>query len=329
MHPQLLVIDDSPECRAVLSRPFGRRGMHVVEAADGAAALRLMETTRFDAALLDVSMPGLSGFDVLRQIRAKHSQASLPVIMVTARTDTDDIMVAFRLGASDYVTKPIDLPVLIARVLAQVSRKFEEDRLEQALSELVRSNLELRQESALREQSEARAWDLAHHDPLTGAANRLRFRGQLTSAVKALDPGGDSSLAVLCLDLDGFKGVNDTLGHSVGDELLRAVADRIRGCLNDGDSFARLGGDEFAVVMPSPRSSDEPRRLAERLIEVISMPVMLDQHEVKVGCSVGIAFACRPNTKPSVVLHEADTALYAAKSAGRGTWRCYRQGSSD
>jgi diguanylate cyclase (GGDEF)-like protein len=322
----LLIIDDDPTSRARLGQPFRRRGIDIVEADDGAAALRLIDRTRFDAVILDISAPGAAGLGLLKAIRARHSQSSLPVILVTGRIDTDDIMIAFRLGANDYVRKPVDVPVLVARVLAQVSRRHAEERLEQALSQLARINIELHEETRRRAHSEAQAWDLAHHDPLTGVRNRLRFWKDLEAEIECAYES--RPLALLCLDLDGFKAVNDTLGHQVGDDLLRAVAERIRGCLEDGVSVARLGGDEFAVLLPCVESPQEPQQLAQRIIDVITMPVYVDGHEVGVGCSVGIAVASSAATEPEILMRQADTALYAAKAGGRGRWCVFAAESS-
>jgi len=323
----LLVIDDAPDSRAQLGQPFRRRGTDVVEAGDGAAALQMIDTARFDAVILAIAAPGPAGFDVLKAIRARSSQSSLPVILVTGAIDTDDVMIAFRLGANDYVTRPVDVPVLVARVLAQVSRKRAEERLEQALSDLARTNIELHEETRRRARSEAQAWDLAHHDPLTGVRNRLRFWKDLRAEIECAYE--ERPLALLCLDLDGFKNVNDSLGHQVGDELLRAVAERIRGCLEEGASLARLGGDEFAVLLPCVESPQEPQQLARRIIDVITMPVLVDGHEIGVGCSVGIALAASAATEPEVLLRQADTALYAAKSGGRGRWCLFGADSID
>jgi diguanylate cyclase (GGDEF)-like protein len=116
--------------------------------------------------------------------------------------------------------------------------------------------------------------------------------------------------------------VNDTFGHQAGDDLLRAVSNRIRGCLREGASLARLGGDEFAIILPAVESPDEPEKLAERLIDIISFPALLDEHEVAVGSSIGITVA-RASADPQSLMRQADTALYAAKTAGRGTWRVF------
>src|SRR5215207_4292496 len=116
---------------------------------------------------------------------------------------------------------------------------------------------------------------------------------------------GANPLALLCLDLDGFKPVNDSLGHQAGDALLKAVADRLRGCLHDADCVGRIGGDEFAIVLSSTKSRADVVAVAERITDVISMPFTVEHQEVKIGCSVGIAFASRSDSDPSVMFRSA------------------------
>jgi diguanylate cyclase (GGDEF)-like protein/PAS domain S-box-containing protein len=169
-----------------------------------------------------------------------------------------------------------------------------------------------------RKQAEARIAFMAHHDALTGLPNRLMFNERLDDALERL-ARSDGRLAVLCIDLDHFKSVNDTLGHPIGDLLLRQVAERLGGCLRKSDMVARLGGDEFAVVQTPMASPEEASQLATRLIDVLSRPFELDGHEVVVGASIGIAFAPDDGDSSEMLLRNADMALYRAKSDGRGT----------
>jgi len=317
---RILVVDDVADNRTILSRTLRRRGFDVIEAENGQAALAEITATNFDLALLDICMPEMDGIELLRTIRSGHSSSSLPVIMVTARSETDDVMVAFKVGASDYVTKPVNLPILVARAESQLARKRADEQHQQALSNIAALNFELRQECARRAEAEARALDLAYHDVLTGLYNRIGFGEKLAVALAATDKRANP-LALLCLDLDGFKPVNDSLGHQAGDALLKAVADRLRGCLHDADCVGRIGGDEFAIVLSSTRSRADVVAVAERITDVISMPFTVEHQEVKIGCSVGIAFAYTSDSDPSVMFRSADAAMYSAKQAGRGTWR--------
>jgi len=169
-----------------------------------------------------------------------------------------------------------------------------------------------------RKQAEARIAYMAHHDALTDLPNRILFHERLAELLGQVKRHGES-LAVHCLDLDHFKGVNDTLGHPIGDELLKAVARRLATCLRDSDMVARLGGDEFAVVQFPLRSPHEANALASTLIEVVSRPYEVHGHEFVVGASIGIALAPADGAAPDVLLRNADMALYRAKAEGRGT----------
>ena len=168
--------------------------------------------------------------------------------------------------------------------------------------------------------AEARIAHMAHHDALTGLANRVLFREHMVRALSDVREHGQ--LAVLCLDLDGFKGVNDTFGHPVGDALLRAVGRRLRGNTRETDVVARLGGDEFAVLQPIAYPPLPATSLADRLVAALREPFELGGQRVCVGVSVGVVLAGETST-PDDLLRDADVALYQAKSAGRSTWRLF------
>jgi diguanylate cyclase (GGDEF)-like protein len=172
-----------------------------------------------------------------------------------------------------------------------------------------------------RRQAEAKISHMALHDALTDLPNRLFFRQGIESRFAHL--GRDQTLAVLCLDLDHFKNVNDTLGHPFGDKLLCQVAERLRGCLRRGDSVARLGGDEFAILQASPAEPADTTSLMARIIEVVSAPFDLDGHQVVIGVSIGVAVAPTDARDPDQLLKSADMALYRAKTDGRGTYRFF------
>jgi diguanylate cyclase (GGDEF)-like protein len=175
-----------------------------------------------------------------------------------------------------------------------------------------------------RHKAEAKIAHMAHHDSLTELPTRLRFREQLQEELSR--SRGHSSFAVLCLDLDLFKSVNDTLGHPAGDALLRAVAVRLREIVRDTDMLARLGGDEFAIIQTRTAvQPDDATALASRLIDIISAPYDLDGHQVVIGLSVGIAIAPIDGTDADQLLKCADMALYRAKEEGRGTYRFFEQ----
>ena len=172
-----------------------------------------------------------------------------------------------------------------------------------------------------RRQAEAQIAHMAHHDALTDLANRTLLREQLEAALLRARRG--ERLAVLYLDLDHFKNTNDTLGHSMGDELLRAVADRLRGCVRETDTIARLGGDEFAIVQTAIAEPADAAAFARRIREALTAPFDLDGHRVIADASIGISMAPDDASDPDQLLKNADMALYGAKSDGRGTFRFF------
>ncbi len=188
--------------------------------------------------------------------------------------------------------------------------------------DLVQANDQLRHEMQQREQSQATIAHLAHHDALTGLPNRLQFHQQLTEAVQHRRLHGND-LAVLFIDLDGFKSINDTLGHATGDTLLKHVASRLRHALRDEDTVGRLGGDEFAVIQVGVEQPQAAAALAMRLIEVVKMPFSIDNQSLTVGASIGIVVADGEYHEPEELLRAADLAMYRAKADGRGRHRFF------
>ncbi|HXD45955.1 MAG TPA: EAL domain-containing protein [Pseudolabrys sp.] len=173
-----------------------------------------------------------------------------------------------------------------------------------------------------RKQSEKRIAHLAHHDALTGLPNRVLFREQLEQSLKRVRSHGNR-LALLYLDLDRFKGVNDTLGHPVGDELLKEVAQRLRGCVGDADFVARLGGDEFAIVRDDFETPDDITALVTRILVAMSAPYDIGGHNLVTEATIGVALAPEDASDPDELLKNADLAMYGAKSDGRGTYRFF------
>ena len=173
-----------------------------------------------------------------------------------------------------------------------------------------------------RRRAEERIVFMARHDVLTGLPNRVLFAERIENAISQLGRNS-SGFAVLNLDLDHFKQVNDTLGHPVGDELLRSVAERLKACVREVDTVSRLGGDEFAILQSDIQKPEEAALLARRIVEVLSAPYDIDGHRLTISVSVGISIAPGDGTAYDKLLKNADVALYLAKADGRATWRFF------
>lgn len=335
---RLLIVDDVGENREILRRRFERHAFQCTEASGGRQALELIKSQSFDLVLLDMMMPDLDGLEVLACIRSKYAAGVLPVIMVTAKSQSDDIVEALNHGANDYITKPVDFSIALARVVTQIDRKRAEEKIQQMNDELfrtnealegrvadrtkdlVQANEQLRSEMEEREKSQANIVHLAHHDALTGLGNRLLLHKQLSDAVAHRQRhGGD--LAVLFMDLDDFKVINDTLGHETGDSVLKHLAARVKNVLRDGDTIGRLGGDEFAIIHRG--NEQQATSFATRLIELIKEPFSVDGQRLVIGASIGIVVADGDYQDSIQLLRAADQAMYRAKADGRGRFKFF------
>ena len=305
-----------------------------------AEALSALAEGDFDCVLLDWMMPEMSGDEVLRRIRTLYDAAVLPVIMVTARDQSEDVVEALKCGANDYITKPVDFGVALARVESQVERRRGEvelrsvnktlqvakqdleNRVAERTYKLRQADAAIQREVALRIASEDRISYLAHYDLLTGLPNRHMFDEKLNE-MRQLARDCGRQLSLLFIDLDGFKNVNDTLGHEAGDDLLRQVANCLTSNLQSGDLCARFGGDEFAVIHMSEDARWSAGGLAEAIIASISDGHTVAGHQVHVGASIGIAVSSGGDNDVSSLLKQADLAMYRAKADGRGVHRFF------
>jgi diguanylate cyclase (GGDEF)-like protein len=288
----VLVAEDSLVVRTLLRRQLEHHGYRVVEAVDGEEALSVCREHGPDVILLDVEMPKLDGHGVLAALQRSPELADIPVVFLTARTTTEDVVEGLRLGAHDYLRKPFEAAELLARVSAAVRVKTLQHQLRQR-------NIEL---SAI-----------SRTDALTGLPNRRELQERLIALASAARRYHQQS-AVLMVDVDHFKAVNDTRGHEAGDLVLRAVANRLRAACRTEDSAGRWGGEEFLVIAPMTDLAGGAR-LGERIRSSVGAAVVPvgDGADIDVTVSVGVA----AGEGGDDVLAEADAALYAAKRAGR------------
>jgi diguanylate cyclase (GGDEF)-like protein len=295
----LLVVDDDEMTRDVLARRLQRIGHAVVSARDGAQALELIGQQPFDAILLDIKMPGLTGFDVLKKIRQTKSVTDLPVLMVTSSDDSDSVVEALELGANDYITKPLDFPVALARIRTQLLLRRVVVALEEANRKLER---------------------LSFLDGLTNIANRRRFDEYLGLEWRRAQRE-QTPVSLILVDVDFFKLFNDHYGHEAGDEVLKRVAATLDATVGrPADLVARYGGEEFVVVLPGT-DVQGAARLAERLraaVAAMAIPHAQSRTAPHVTISLGVATVVPAREgAPEGLVTAADQALYEAKREGR------------
>lgn len=418
--PLVLVADDDATHRKVIQKVLEENGFRVVTAPNGKEAIDQVAKFNPDVILLDVEMPEMDGFSVCEIIRARKSDREIPIFIITSRDDPESVERAYKVGATDFLTKPIVLPVLPHRIryilrtctslndlrgliravpdlifivnkdgevqqglsgpdavhtqqIKALSTASEinfypcenDDRaahcIKQALEtgkpqvyehilEALGIHLETRfvprdktsvlaivRDITERKSSEARIFNLAYYDELTALPNRQLFSQSLEQTI-ALARRNDQKFAVLFVDLDRFKRINDTLGHSVGDELLKEVAGRLQNCTRSGDTviqingaedggikLARLGGDEFVIKLYGIEDEDAVSAIASRIITVLTPPFTCEGHQFVVTPSIGIAVYPQDGETGEELLMNADSAMYRAKFHGRNNYKFFSE----
>jgi two-component system, cell cycle response regulator len=294
---KILAAEDNPISQTMLRSMLTKWGYEVVTAGDGNEAWQILQSPEAPRmAILDWMMPGQDGVEVCRRLRAAGQEPYTYVLLLTARSDSQDLVEAIDAGADDYLTKPFNSSELRARLRA--GRRIVE--LQEQLLEA---------QAALRER--------ATHDGLTGIFNRAAImeilRQELARAAREFKP-----FSILMADLDHFKEVNDMYGHLTGDEVLREAARRMKASIRCYDSIGRYGGEEFLVVLPGC-DSVESWVLAERVRQAIAgEPIAVDEALYPVSCSVGCATQpTAADSNADALIRLADGALYAAKNSGR------------
>lgn len=290
----ILIIDDAKENIVVLSRLLKSQA-DIVFAVSGEDGLEKANSYDPDLILLDISMPGLNGFEVLERLKKSPVTAEIPIIFITGIPDSDTEEQGLNLGAVDYITKPFAPAVVKARVRHQLKLQ----RLTNALKE-----------------ANARLTLLAMTDPLTGSHNRRHFFDMLENElVRARRHQHPTSLMVM--DIDRFKNINDNYGHDIGDQVIIEVAKISSAMLRKNDVFGRLGGEEFAILLPET-PLEEANRIANRLCrQIAETSVPTPDKTVSFTVSCGVTQVNEDDEKPEQILKRADVALYRAKQDGR------------
>jgi diguanylate cyclase (GGDEF)-like protein len=433
---RVLIVDDDTTIRFLASETLEHAGISVLESDNGTQALALFEQAKPDIILLDVQMPGMDGFAVCSQIREHPEGQNIPIIMMTGHDDIESIKRAYEIGATDFISKPLNWLILCYRVryMLRASRTFKnlnrsEARLSYAqriarignwewdiendqmhwtdavydifniaptgfgntyqaflnsihpldkelvnltMGEALKKNkpynidhqiilsdgterfvhteaeiiadkdgrpvqlFGIVQDITERKESEDRIRNMAYFDSLTGLPNRILFKENLQHSLAHAERKM-RKVATLFLDLDRFKQVNDTMGHSIGDKLLQECASRLTQCIRKYDhvirnnpvqsfsSVARLGGDEFTIILDDIDQSQDAAKVAQRINEELAVPYTLEGQEVIVTASIGISIYPDDGRDISTLIKNADTAMYHAKDHGRNNFQFYSQ----
>jgi diguanylate cyclase (GGDEF)-like protein len=299
---KILIVDDQKINVLLLEQALRGAGyVSVASTMNPDEVCQLHRTNRYDLILLDLVMPGRDGFQIMEGLKDVETDGYMPVLAVTAHPGHK--LRALQCGAKDFISKPFDLAEVLMRV-----HNMLEVRL---LHEAARNHGRLLESLALK-------------DPLTGLANRRLLAERMSMALDHARRN-QSAMAAVYLDLDGFKQVNNTLGHAAGDGLLKMVAARLSATVREEDTVARVGGDEFIIGLWHLTSADDAATVASKLIEAVSQPYDIERRAVRLTASAGIGIYPVHGEDADTLMRSADLALYESKHAGKNAYRVSAQ----
>jgi len=292
--PIVLIADDDPSIRLVLRYTMEQGGYQVIEVANGLEAVQAVIRHSPNLILMDAVMPEMDGFRATEEIKKIDDCQEIPILMATSLDDDQSIAMAFEVGACDYITKPFNWSVLKHRVARMLAAAKAEQKIRH----------------------------LAYHDVLTGLPNRMLFMDRIDQAISRAQRE-DSQFALLFLDIDHFKVINDSMGHAAGDQLLNIVSQRLTQVLRKTDTVARLGGDEFTIILEALDDPKSVESVAKNILKSLDELTLINNKEVHVGGSIGIALYPQDGDSFGALLKNADIAMYRAKELGRQTFQFY------
>ena len=296
----ILIVDDQELNVRLLEQILREAGYRCLTSTmDPYTVCDLHRANHYDLILLDLQMPGMDGFQVMEALKEDETNADdyFPILVITAQPDHK--LRALASGAKDFISKPFDLMEVRTRIHNMLEVRLLYKQLEH-------------QNRALE--------SLALHDPLTGLPNRRLLMDRLLLGI-AHAHRNKGNMAVVYLDLDGFKEINDTLGHDGGDALLKMVAARLVGAVRQEDTVARVGGDEFVIALVELSHGDDVAELVSKVLQAVSQPYSIQGRSVNVTASVGVSVYPVHGDNVETLMKSADLALYEAKNAGKNDYR--------
>ena len=298
LNARILIVDDREANVQLLQQMLREAGyQRITSTMLSHTVCALHRDNHYDLILLDLQMPGMDGFQVMEGLKEIETDGYVPVLVITAQPGHK--LRALAAGAKDFIAKPFDL----VEVKTRIHNMLEVRLLYKQLEHYSRT-LE----------------SLALHDALTGLPNRRLLMDRLSLAI-AHAHRNKSAMAVMYLDLDGFKQINDTLGHDVGDTLLGMVAARLVTAVRQEDTVARLGGDEFIVALWHVSGINDAATVALKVIEAVSQPYGIESHTVNITASAGVGIYPTHGEEAETLMKSADRALFEAKQAGKNDYR--------
>lgn len=323
---KILIVDDSEINREIYRNALADLpAVQIITAGDGHEALQAAARNEFAIYLIDIVMPGMDGFELASLLREDKRAETVPILFVTSHEpDPDLVMRGYRMGAVDYLVKvPVDVEILVrkVRVFLRMYRKRLElaETLVEAQSEIKDLHTKLEEYMLQHEQLRRQAT----HDSLTGLPNRILFQDRVELAIKRADRN-KQRFALGYVDLDGFKAINDRLGHAAGDAYLVAIANRINSAKRATDTAARVGGDEFAILLEALDSPAGGEYAAEKILDALRAPLELvsgggkPTEVLNPGASIGLVFYPDHAGTRDQLTSLADVCMYAVKRNGGG-----------
>lgn len=325
----VLVVDDEPDNYDVIETLLSNQNYQLSYASSGFKVFTQLEVVQPDVILMDVMMPDIDGIEVCQRIKAQPRWQHIPIIMVTALTAKEALVKCLEAGADDFISKPVNGMELRARVRSMLRLSKQQQDIHILCQKLQQANQELKVfNQVLEDQVQQRTMQLhqtIHYDELTGLPSRISLLQTIEQVLHCRPPQDIPQFALLYLDCDQFKLINASLGHEIGNNLLRAISQRLQTQLRPGDLLSRFGEDEFCLFLPGVSSSKQVCSIATQILQSFNLPFLVDGYEMFITASLGIALDHWRYRRALDLLQDADAAMYRAKARGKGCYEIFDQ----